>query len=125
MKTIVALLAALLLAGPALAHPHHRPRAARHARHRPQTRAPRSATLAERSDEIVLSRDLLSQLQRNLAAAGYLDGTIDGRLTRRTRRALAAFQRDYHMAPTGALDLATARALLGSDVVDAYLLARQ
>ena len=74
-------------------------------------------------EEIELSPGLMKQLQSNLAAAGYLEGSFDGRLDRRTRRALAAFQRDYHMKPTGTLDFATARALLGAETLSAYLIA--
>jgi peptidoglycan hydrolase-like protein with peptidoglycan-binding domain len=73
--------------------------------------------------EVVLSPALLRQLQRNLADAGYLRGTADGRLTPRTRRALAAFQRDYHLVGTGSLDRATAEALLGRDTLGAYTIA--
>jgi peptidoglycan hydrolase-like protein with peptidoglycan-binding domain len=65
----------------------------------------------------------MRQLQHNLDDAGYLQGTIDGRLTARTRRALAEFQRDYHMPGTGALDRATAEALLGRDAISTFLVA--
>jgi peptidoglycan hydrolase-like protein with peptidoglycan-binding domain len=82
-----------------------------------------STPLASQHDEVVLSPALLRQLQRNLIDGGYLEGTADGRLTQRTRRALAVFQREYHMVGTGALDRATAEALLGHDVVGAYTIA--
>jgi peptidoglycan hydrolase-like protein with peptidoglycan-binding domain len=78
----------------------------------------RNATpLAQQHDEVVLSPALLKQLQRNLVDGGYLRGTADGRLTPRTRRALAEFQREYHLTGTGALDRATAEALLGRDAI--------
>ena len=38
----------------------------------------------------------------------------------RTRRALAEFQREYHLTGTGALDRATAEALLGRDAIGSY-----
>ncbi len=75
------------------------------------------ALAASQDDELVLSPALLKQLQRNLVDGGYLRGTCDGRLTARTRRALAEFQREYHMVGTGALDRATAEALLGHDAI--------
>lgn len=129
MKLLAAVLAAGVLA-PGIASAHHA-----RARHAPTAHHPRSAavrvheanppSLAEGSDEIELSPSLMKELKTNLAAAGYFDGPIDGRLTHRTRRALADFQRDYHMAPTGALDYATAEALLGHDTLSAYLVARK
>jgi peptidoglycan hydrolase-like protein with peptidoglycan-binding domain len=75
------------------------------------------ALAASQEDELVLSPVLIKQLQRNLVDGGYLHGTCDGRLTPRTRRALAEFQREYHMVGTGALDRATAVALLGNEAV--------
>ena len=113
MKTIVAALFAALLLPVGVA-------SARHAH--PRHPARHQVTLHE---EIELSPGLMKQLQANLAAAGYLDGSFDGHLNRRTHRALAAFQRDYHMNPTGTLDFATARALLGAETLSAYLVARQ
>jgi peptidoglycan hydrolase-like protein with peptidoglycan-binding domain len=105
----------------------------RHARHHAEKKQPRRRRVrrpvhpttprSTRADEVVLSPKLLGQLQRNLASGGYLDGKIDRRLTRRTRRAIAAFQRDYHLADTGALDRKTAAALLGYDVIGAYTIA--
>ena len=89
-------------------------------RHRGRVRVRRTSAPALRStsdDELVLAPVLLRQLQHNLADAGYYDGTFDGRLTARTRRALADFQRDYHLRADGHLDRATADALLGRDAV--------
>ena len=76
-----------------------------------------------RPNDVALSPSLLRQLQRNLVEGGYLHGPSDGRLGPRTRHALAEFQREYHLRPTGTLDRATADALLGRDVVGAYSLA--
>ncbi len=93
--------------------------------HRP-TRArmpsPSSEDVAvTRWDEVTLSPSLMRQLQSNLVDGGYLRGTCDGRMTPRTRRALALFQLEYHLAPTGRLDRETADALLGRDVIAGYL----
>ena len=61
---------------------------------------------------------MLKQMQHNLVDGGYYAGPIDGRLTARTRAALAGFQREYHLTThDGALDHATADALLGRDQV--------
>jgi peptidoglycan hydrolase-like protein with peptidoglycan-binding domain len=38
-------------------------------------------------------------------------------LSRRTRRALERFQREYHLEVTGKLDRPTAEALLGHDTI--------
>ncbi|MGZ3427820.1 MAG: peptidoglycan-binding domain-containing protein [Polyangia bacterium] len=95
-------------------------RAAKHERHRGRIRqrpARTTAPLASQNDELVLAPAQLKQLQRNLVDGGYLRGTTDGRLTPRTRKALAEFQREYHMVGTGALDRATAEALLGRDAL--------
>ncbi|MCU1277402.1 MAG: putative peptidoglycan binding domain [bacterium] len=107
---------------------HHHPvaaakKAATKTRARVRHRARNAAPLASHNDELVLSPALLKQLQRNLADGGYLRGTIDGRLTPRTRKALAEFQREYHLVGTGALDRATAEALLGRDAIGAYAVA--
>lgn len=92
--------------------------------HRGRRRPGRSASpLASQNDEVVLAPALLRQLQRNLVDAGYLHGTTDGRLTPRTRRALAEFQREYRMTGTGALDRATAEALLGREALGSAALA--
>ena len=133
MKPLVVILVAALSVAVgadahATSHRRHRLRAAAHEthakahaiRHRARVRVRRTSAPSLRStsdDEIVLSPTLMRQLQHNLAEAGYYDGTIDGRLTARTRAALADFQRDYHMGPNGHLDRATAAALLGRDAV--------
>jgi peptidoglycan hydrolase-like protein with peptidoglycan-binding domain len=92
-------------------------------RTRARTRPP--TTLAENSDEITLSPNLMRDLQHNLVEGGYLVGTVDGRLTRRTRRAIAEFQRDYHMPGTGALDRSTAEALLGHETISRFIVAEK
>ena len=130
-RLLVLFVAAICLTFGADGHAQRRhPRARHHAatakkpKRRRARRPVRSVTpITSDSDELVLSPALLRQLQRNLAAGGYLEGPIDGRLDRRTRRALAEFQRDYHMADTGALDRKTASALLGYDVIAAYTVA--
>jgi peptidoglycan hydrolase-like protein with peptidoglycan-binding domain len=72
-------------------------------------------------DQVHLTQPLLKQLQAHLVGGGYLRGTIDGRLSPRTRHAIAEFQREYHMAPTGTLDVLTADALLGHEQIAAYV----
>jgi hypothetical protein len=135
MKRLLAFLVAALCVtvgadGHARPRRHHpvaaAKRAVRHDRHRARIRhrpARTTAPAAKQSDELVLSPVLLKQLQRNLVDGGYLNGPADGRLTPRTRQALAKFQREYHLVGTGALDRATAEALLGRDAIGAYTLA--
>ena len=129
MKLVIALLLAAL-ASPAAGATRHKPRP-RHSRAHRAKRTPRPAArplhVAQpglASDELELSPDLMRRLQANLFDGGYLHGTLDGRLTPRTRRALAAFQREYHFVATGHLDRATAEALLGADVIGAFLATR-
>jgi hypothetical protein len=129
MKRLLAFLVAALCVtvgadGHARPRRHHpvvtAKRAAKHERHRARIRhrpARTTAPLASQSDELVLSTPQLQQLQRNLVDGGYLRGTADGRMTPRTRKALAEFQREYHLVGTGALDRATAEALLGRDAL--------
>ena len=134
MKTLVTVFvcAALALVGGSDANakkkPRHSSTQATKPKHEPQRasdrpRRPAPTMLAETSDELVLSPNLLRKLQSNLIDGGYLTGTIDGRLTRRTRRALAEFQREYHLPGTGALDRTTAEALLGHDEISSFLVA--
>jgi peptidoglycan hydrolase-like protein with peptidoglycan-binding domain len=120
------LVVALLLALPAadaLAHKRHHPRAIRP----PSSLAPLRVRKARRAhvalvrDEVRLSPALLRQLQAHLVGGGYTNAAPDGKLTPRTRRAIAAFQREYHLAPTGALTLATADALLGREQITAFI----
>ena len=128
MKRLVVLLVALLAVSfSADSHAQRKRRGAANAVKKPHgkkrgTRAKVAAPppLASEYDELVLSPVLLKQLQRSLIAGGYLAGTANGRLTPRTRRALAAYQRGCHLVGTGALDRATAEALLGRDVMQAY-----
>jgi Putative peptidoglycan binding domain len=107
----------------------HKPRVRVPKGHRPtRARTPGAAddvALARFGDEVILSPMLLKRLQTNLVDGGYLHGTCDGRLTPRTRRALALFQLEYHMQPTGRLDRATADALLGREVIASYLATAQ
>jgi peptidoglycan hydrolase-like protein with peptidoglycan-binding domain len=130
MKLTTALLLAALLCPAVAGAARHKPRARHHAgahRARRTRRAAgplRVANPGAARDEIELSPSLMRRLQANLFDGGYLHGTLDGRLTPRTRRALAAFQRDYHLAPKGDLSRATAEALLGSDVISAFLATR-
>ena len=102
---------------PVVAAKHVAAKKLRHTRRRARRRARTVAPRASYSDEIALSPALLRQLQRNLADGGYYAGAIDGRLTPRTRHALADFQREYHLDARGHLDRRTAEALLGRDVV--------
>ena len=134
MRTVVTSIVAALLCLPIAAsakhvkrvhaHPHVKPRA-QPAKSRARIRVHGPVTLAARSDELQLSEGLLRQLQMNLIEGGYLRGTIDGRLSERTRRALADFQREYHLPGTGELDRSTAEALLGHDAVSSFLVAHK
>jgi hypothetical protein len=129
MKTFVTLALCsglFLVAGDASAQ-HHGATSARLVRCKHKSarhRVSNTHLLAEHCDEVVLSPNLMRELQRRLVDAGYLYGTVDGRLTMRTRRALAEFQRDYHMAGTGALDRWTAEALLGHERLEGFLVAK-
>jgi peptidoglycan hydrolase-like protein with peptidoglycan-binding domain len=131
MKRLAVLLVvalSLTIAGGGQAHPHRHRRSASVVkkptkRHRARRPARTTAPLVSSRDELVLSPALLRQIQRNLVDGGYLRGTADGRLTPRTRHALAEFQREYHMVGTGVLDRATAEALIGRDAISAYTLA--
>lgn len=130
---VVILVAALSLAvgadGHARHHRRHRVRAAAHqaevkahrTHHRARVRVRRTTTgpslRSSYDDELALSPALMRQLQHNLVDGGYYSGAIDGRLTPRTRVALEAFQREYHLAPSGHLNRATAEALLGTDAI--------
>jgi len=131
-RIVVIVVAALTLAVGADSYAHHRKhhpaRAAVHRAHakahaakrRARSRIRRTTTVAPRpsyDDELALSPAEMKQLQRNLADGGYCNGAVDGELTPRTRRALAGFQRDYHLDARGHLNRATAEALLGRDVV--------
>lgn len=130
MKSIIGLLVAGLIVcvgaeGHARPHRHHRvahvehvaKRRANRVRHRARRAITREPPRRSEEDELVLSPPLMKQLQHNLTDGGYLDGTIDGRLTPRTRAALAGFQRDYHLPGNGALTRASAQALLGYDTI--------
>jgi hypothetical protein len=130
MKTFaVILVAAVMLVagrdGHARPHPRHHVRHAvnsakhsvKHHRARARQRA-RTVETVRVDDELVLAPTMLRQMQRNLVDGGYYTGPIDGHLTARTRTALSAFQQEYHLrSHAGALDHATADALLGRDQV--------
>ncbi len=112
-------------AQPQRAHRHHLTAASkastkRRARHPQRTRAHMASG---HHDELALSPSLIRQLQHNLVDGGYSCGPIDGRLTPQTHRALAEFQRDYHLRDDGRLDRLTAQALLGHDAIAPYTLA--
>jgi N-acetyl-anhydromuramyl-L-alanine amidase AmpD len=107
-------------------HPRHADRAALHARkkhHRARRTIRTAAPKRSYDDEMALAPAELRQLQRNLIAGGYLEGPIDGKLTKQTRRALTEFQREYHLRASGALDRRTVVALLGREVVGTTALA--
>ena len=56
--------------------------------------------------------ETLQHVQRTLKERGYYQGAVDGIMGARTRAAIAAFQRDANMEPTGRLDAATLTQLL-------------
>jgi peptidoglycan hydrolase-like protein with peptidoglycan-binding domain len=58
-----------------------------------------------------LSRDSIRQVQQNLQAKGYDPGPVDGVVGKKTRSAIAAFQKARGMPATGAPDAATISAL--------------
>jgi peptidoglycan hydrolase-like protein with peptidoglycan-binding domain len=133
MKTIVtSVLAALLLlftpgADAARKRPRKPPRVrlnkAKQVRPKPSAVLP--VSLAAHADEVQLSPAMVRRLQSNLIDGGYLGGRTDGHLTPRTRRAIAAFQAEYRLPSVrGALDRATADALLGRETIDHYLVTR-
>jgi hypothetical protein len=45
--------------------------------------------------------------QHALTSLGYAPGTVDGKVARRTSKAILSFQKDHSLAPTGELDQAT------------------
>ncbi len=51
--------------------------------------------------------ETLQHAQRTLKERGYYQGAVDGIMGARTRAAIAAFQRDANMEPTGRLDAVT------------------
>lgn len=53
----------------------------------------------------------VAEIQRRLNQLGYAAGDVDGRLGGRTRQAIAAFQRDQGLAPTGNPDAGVLSAL--------------
>jgi len=83
-----------------------------------RARAADGANLAVR-DEVPVTPALIKRIQMHLIEAGDLDGTVDGRLTQRTRRALSLFQTEYHLRVSGTIDRATADALLGREEISA------
>ncbi len=60
---------------------------------------------------IYTSSDLIIAAQRSLARQNYYRGTIDGRMTIATQRALFQYQSDRNLAATGNLDFPTAQSL--------------
>lgn len=59
----------------------------------------------------VLDRTMVRKIQRALWHRGYLNGSIDGVFGRQTSRALAHFQSDSGLRPTGRIDVDTLRSL--------------
>jgi peptidoglycan hydrolase-like protein with peptidoglycan-binding domain len=53
------------------------------------------------------ARGEIGSAQRRLRAKGYYRGPIDGRMNRRTVRALTDFQFDHNLAQTGRLNIKT------------------
>ncbi|NWG45391.1 MAG: peptidoglycan-binding protein [Alphaproteobacteria bacterium] len=70
--------------------------------------APESAA---RTDAERPQSETVLRAQRALAGKGYEPGPADGVMDGRVREALRAFQLDEGLAPTGGLNVATARAL--------------
>ncbi len=64
-----------------------------------------------RAQEIQLEREKIQQAQELLSALGYDPGGADGKIGRRTRRAIKAFQQTYNLPATGKLDTPTLSAL--------------
>ena len=54
---------------------------------------------------------VIVNVQRALKGLGYYAGDLNGSLGVNTRNALAAYQQDYGLDATGAVDEATVRAL--------------
>lgn len=52
-----------------------------------------------------------ARAQQRLRELGYYRGPVDGDFGRNSRNALARFQRDNRLRPTGSLDERTLRAL--------------
>ncbi len=92
-------------------------------RAKPRTRPTRARTADGANlalhDEVPLTPALIKKIQLHLIDGGDLDGTVDGRLTTRTRQALALFQTEYHLRVSGTVDRATANALLGPEEISA------
>ena len=59
----------------------------------------------------LLPDQVIINVQRALQQLGYYAGVLNGSLGVDTRRALTAYQQDYGLEPTGAVDEATVRAL--------------
>jgi peptidoglycan hydrolase-like protein with peptidoglycan-binding domain len=48
--------------------------------------------------------ELVYWMQRRLSALGYFRGNVNGRAGPDTRRAIAAYQRDHDLTPTGQIN---------------------
>ena len=59
----------------------------------------------------LLPDQVITNVQRALQQLGYYAGDLNGSLGVDTRHALTAYQQDYGLEPTGAVDEATVRAL--------------
>jgi peptidoglycan hydrolase-like protein with peptidoglycan-binding domain len=65
-------------------------------------------------------QQLVTAVQRELAARGYASGPVNGKLSDETRKAIAAFEKDHGLAVTGApSDELLRRILLGEAVAPA------
>jgi hypothetical protein len=122
MAAFFAVFVSLLLVAGAYAEQSHAANRSNRAHHQGakthgRARGRPSHDAARPGAEVRLRPALIRKLQGNLVAGGYLDGKPDGRLTPRTRTALARFQREYHLRATGKLDQPTAEALLGKEVL--------
>lgn len=66
---------------------------------------------ARRFEDPASVEGALQQLQQQLTALGHYDGAIDGQFGRLTQRALARFQQDTGLPPSGQVDPLTLRLL--------------
>ena len=72
---------------------------------------PRHGLPAKRA--LNLSYSHIKRVQRQLQARHLYNGPINGQMNLRTRRAIARFQAQHHLPPSGTVDLQTLSALNG------------
>ena len=60
-----------------------------------------------------LSHGQVERVQRRLKADNLYRGPINGQITRQTRRAIARFQEQHHLPPSGVVNRRTLAALYG------------